>query len=87
MAYGDGKEKTFGGWRMSSDLVKRLRYWAGFGYGVEASATMNAAAVRIEQLEAALRDIADGLGECDLGAIGRYAPVVARAALGENKDD
>jgi hypothetical protein len=33
------------------------------------------------RLREALEDIADGCGETDLADIGRYAPVVARAAL------
>jgi uncharacterized coiled-coil protein SlyX len=36
----------------------------------------------IERLRAALRDIADGMGEEDPVAIGKYAPAIARAALG-----
>ena len=39
---------------MTDDLVKRLRKWASFGYGVEASDTMFTAASRIEKLEAEL---------------------------------
>jgi hypothetical protein len=78
---------------MSDDLVKRLRYWAGFGYGVEASATMNAAAVRIEQLEVALREVINCWDWWQVDTHDRCASVPsdavreARAALGEKKDE
>lgn len=35
----------------------------------------------------ALEDIANGMGETDLVEIGRYAPVVARAALNTERTD
>lgn len=41
----------------------------------------------IERLRAALRDIADGLGETDLAEVGRYAKHIARAALKEDGDE
>ena len=37
-----------------SDIVERLRKWASFGYGYEASRDMKEAADRIAQLEAAI---------------------------------
>jgi hypothetical protein len=37
--------------------------------------------VERDKYASALDDIADGLGETDVGAIGRFAPAVARAAL------
>ena len=43
-----------------NDIVERLRKWAGFGYGAEASETMREAADEIERLREALRVIADG---------------------------
>ena len=57
---------------MSDDLVRRLRAYA--------PGTMNEAADRIEQLEAALREIAD-LGFWD----GDRAMDIARKALEETK--
>ena len=41
---------------------------------------------RVAELEAALQDIADGMGEMTHREIGRFAPSVARAAL-KGKDD
>ena len=35
-----------------TDIVERLRQWAGFGYGVEASAAMREAADEITRLRA-----------------------------------
>ena len=46
---------------MTDDLVKRLRHWARFGYGVGAAA-MNDAASRIEKLEGALRTVKEWHG-------------------------
>ena len=59
---------------MTDDLVKRLR--VGIHTSVDPLALTNEAADRIEQLEAALRRLA----ETDLTG-------VALAALGEKKDD
>ena len=43
-----------------TDIVERLRYWSGFGYGAAASKDMRKAADEIERLREALRVIADG---------------------------
>lgn len=43
------------------DLVKRLRRWSKFGYGVEASETMAEAADRIAALEAQLASLREAL--------------------------
>ena len=45
---------------------------------------------RAERWQAALEDIADGMGETDLRKVGRYAKAIARAALaagGQNEGD
>jgi hypothetical protein len=40
---------------------------------------------REAELVEALEDIADGMGEDDPVEIGKYAPAIARAALGDDK--
>ncbi len=47
------------------------------------AAALLAAWDREAKLREALQDIADGMGETELVEIGRYAPAVARKALGE----
>jgi len=67
---------------VTDDLVKRLRevkdWWR------EPGRTAEQAADRIEQLEAALRDIAEW--ENWDGEVHYFSRGVARAALGEKKD-
>lgn len=70
---------------MSDDLVKRLRKW---DYGESTWGLLEDAADRIEKLETALREIADGQRDADKS----YAELLtevrieARKAL-EGKDD
>jgi hypothetical protein len=69
---------------MSDDLVKELRFWNG---GHKSDEKMAKAANRIEQLEAALRLYA-GFESNGI----KWEPIddrggVARAALGEKKND
>ena len=52
----------------------------------EAAAKITALRAKIEKLEGALEDIADGLGETDLAEVGRYAKHIARAALGDTHE-
>ena len=66
---------------MTDDLMKRLRKRGEF-VGTT-PAMCNEAADRIEQLEAALRDIAC---TCSTGCGGQHSECRARAALGEKKD-
>jgi hypothetical protein len=70
--------------KMSDDLVKRLRHWQE--YGPYRPSRYKEAADRIEQLESALREIADFELHCDNSNAYRIPPI-ARAALGERKDD
>ena len=62
-----------------TDLVKRLR--VGIHQSTDEQALRNEAADRIEALEAALREITTFIDP--YGSAGR----IARAALGEKKDD
>jgi hypothetical protein len=66
---------------MTDDLMKRLRGSKGDIY--QMVCMMSEAADRIEQLEAALRDIAC---TCSTGCGGQHSECRARAALGEKKD-
>lgn len=76
-----------------SDLVERLRKWAGFGYGAEASETMREAADEIERLREELKSLVDWeeplhralrLSDGDFSYLeADFAK--ARAALGEGK--
>ncbi|CAB5170124.1 hypothetical protein UFOVP155_4 [uncultured Caudovirales phage] len=67
------------------DLVKRLRF--GIHTSVDPLSMTNEAADRIEQLEAALRQICDGPRDADKSYAELFAEVCweARAALGEKK--
>jgi len=74
---------------MTDDLVKRLRdYTCDCGTANPKHLTWEAAD-RIEQLEAALRKIADGPRDADKSYAELFVEVCmeARAALGEKKDD
>jgi hypothetical protein len=76
---------------MTDDLVKRLRSPEVFiDTGGMFSPVAHQAADRIEQLEAALREICDGPRDADKSYAELFAEVCieARAALaGEKKDD
>ena len=66
---------------MTDDLVNRLRDYADYrATADDLSSCLFKAADRIEQLEAALREIAQAVGD-------PAAYWLARAALGEKKDD
>ena len=60
-----------------SDLVEKLRKWASFGYGYEASSDMKEAAARIAQLEAALRKIAWTAHAGGFDGMDEYSALVA----------
>lgn len=74
-----------------TDIVERLRKWAGFGYGAEASETMREAADEIERLREALQRLAKleefvgGEPSC-IEEVMNYTQYIARAALGEDKE-
>ena len=74
------------------DLIKRgdeleiLNDGGPVGHMIDAIAALPADP-RVEKLVEALRDIADGMGETDLNEIGRYAPVIARAAIAKAGED
>ena len=70
------------------DLVKRLRT-SKLRVMSDAYYLLHDAADRIEQLEAALRKIADGPRDADKSYAELFVEVCmeARAALGEKKDD
>jgi hypothetical protein len=77
---------------MTDDLVKRLRELNTFEWHARPATTKEtcfAAADRIEQLEAALREIADGARDVDKSYISLFHELQfeARAALGEKKND
>jgi hypothetical protein len=70
------------------DLVRRL--WDCSTFGAEGAERLcSEAADRIEQLEAALREICDGPRDADKSYAELFAEVCweARAALGEKKSD
>ena len=67
---------------MGDDLVKRLREEDIYDFDA-ANELCNEAADRIEQLEEALREIAD----IDYRGNAHPSASIARAALGEKKDD
>jgi len=77
---------------MSDDLPTQLRLWASIaaaGHSVEdAEPIMLHAADRIEQLEEALREIVAMTPDPEFGTLPiESAMKVARAALGEKKDE
>lgn len=69
---------------MTNDLVKRLRDWSEYDEG-KINDAREEAADRIEQLEAALDQLLDDMGEDGL-CVCQQAKDEARAALGEKKD-
>jgi hypothetical protein len=74
---------------MNDDLMKRLRSWSeGDAYlaPVSTKEMIDSAADRIEELEAALRLIADGARDVDKSYISLFHELQfeARTALGEN---
>jgi len=75
--------KEVGGWAMSDDLVKDLRFWNG---GIDSDKRMRKAAGRIEQLEAALRRIAN-VTECWKDSLVSQVNEIAHDALEGKKDD
>jgi hypothetical protein len=76
---------------LTDDLVKRLRdAWTEDGVSNEIDEdVLLIAADRIEELEAALREIADGARDVDKSYISLFHELQfeARAALGEKKND
>jgi hypothetical protein len=72
---------------MTDDLVKRLRDYADYrATADDLSSCLFKAADRIEQLEAALREIADGAVADNADDACHVLMKMARAALGEKKD-
>lgn len=46
---------------MTMDIIERLRKWAAFGYGTDASKAIREAADEIERLRSALRRLLDAM--------------------------
>ncbi len=75
---------------MTDDLLKRLREFDGWDvYGRPNFVICDEAADRIEELEKALREIADGVRDADKSYVSLFHELQfeAREALGEKKDD
>ena len=70
-----------------TDIVERLRRWAKFGYGVEASHDMESAADEIERLRTAMEYIVEYCEETSMSREDKIAFTLrkARAALEEKK--
>jgi len=75
--------------RPASMIVGSVASWSGGHKHAQHQAAEIAleADREIARLRAALEDIADGMGETDLAQIGRFAPAVARSALGQAPHD